>query len=111
SGFFLVTRHWSRTSLALSSFSHSAAYRAVYRSRDYAACEHRAFVLRAVGIEHVLGTDDSAYIVFVPEERAREAMEHLTRYEEEIAAVSTAQPPLVLHESAWLSTVLYAFFL
>ncbi len=95
----------------MDTFSHSAAYRAVYRSRDYAACEHRAFILRAVGIEHVLGKDDSTYVVFVPEERVREATEHLAQYEQEIAAPPRAQPPLVLHESAWLSTVLFAFFL
>lgn len=95
----------------MDSFSQPAAYHAVYRSRDYAACEHRAFVLRAVGIEHVLGSVDSAYVVLVPAERAREALEHLTRYEEENAAVPRPEPPLVLHGSAWMSTVLYAFFL
>jgi membrane associated rhomboid family serine protease len=95
----------------LDSFSPSTAYHAVYRSRDYAACEHRAFVLRAVGIEHVLGTLDAAYVVLVPEERAREAMEHLARYEEENAVVPRPEPPLELYGSAWMSTVLYAFFL
>lgn len=95
----------------LDSFSQPAAYHAVYRSRDYAACEHRAFVLRAVGIEHVLASIDSAYVVLVPAERAREAVEHLARYEEENATVPRPEPPLVLHSSAWLSTVIYAFFL
>lgn len=95
----------------MDSFSQPAAYHAVYRSRDYAACEHRAFVLKAVGIEHVVGSTDSGYVVLVPEERAREALQHLARYEEENAVAPRPEPPLELHGSAWLSTVLYAFCL
>jgi rhomboid protease GluP len=95
----------------LDSFSHPTAYHEVYRSRDYAACEHRAFVLKAVGIEHVLGTTESAYVVLVPEVRAAEALEHLERYEEENAIVPRPAVPLVLHESAWVSTLAYAFVL
>lgn len=89
---------------------HPHAYRTVYRSRDYAACEHRAFVLRAVGIEHVLGTAEDAYVVLVPEDRVHEAIEQLRRYEEENAPPRPA-PPLVLHGSAWTSTTIYAFVL
>ncbi|MFO7306649.1 MAG: rhomboid family intramembrane serine protease [Gammaproteobacteria bacterium] len=87
-----------------------STYRVIYRSRDYAACEQRALVLRAVGIEHVLGVAEGAYAVLVPDDRAHEAIEQLRRYEEENAPPRTA-PPLVLYGSAWVSTAVYALVL
>lgn len=88
-----------------------SAYREVYRSRDFAACEHRAFVLRAIGIEHVIGTCAEAYIVFVSEDEAARAIEQLAQYEQEISAKEAPPPPLHLHEFAWTSTLAYALVL
>lgn len=95
----------------MDSFSHAAAYHEVYRSRDYAACEHRAFVLKAVGIDAVLGTAEGGYVLLVPEERFAYALDQLKHYEQENAAVPRVEPPLVLHGSAWVSVVVYAFVL
>ncbi len=87
------------------------SYREVYRSRDFAACEQRAFVLRAIGIEHVFGTSEEAYILFVAEHEAARAAEQLAQYEQENIVKERVVPPLRLHELAGTSTLAYAFAL
>lgn len=108
----LVARHSSRvTATNLESFAHPAAYHEIFRSRDHTACEHRAFVLRAVGIESIVGASEGMFVLLVSEDRAALALDQLRRYEQENAVVPPSQPPLVLHGSAGLSVVVYAFLL
>jgi len=90
---------------------HNESLREVYRSRDQAACEHRAFVLRAVGIEHAIFVSEPWFVLFVPENKAHEALEHLGRYDAELSAPVPPPKPLVLHEHAWVSVLAYAFVL
>jgi membrane associated rhomboid family serine protease len=82
----------------------------VYRSVDLLACEQRAFVLRAVGIEHVVGSEEGMFGVFVPDALARRALDELQKYESENRARS-APPQVVLHDFAALSSVVYMLVL
>ncbi len=86
-------------------------YIEVYRSRDQGACEHRAFVLRAVGIEHLLGVQDEYFVLYVVEPLAYRAMDELARYEQESVPKEPPQAPLELHGFATGSTLAYAFAL
>jgi rhomboid protease GluP len=89
----------------------SDAYRIVYRSQDPAACEHRVFVLKAVGVESLVATNRDVYVVLAPAERAEYALDQLQRYEQENSRPAPAAAPLVLHGSAGLSVVTYALVL
>lgn len=95
------------------SFGTPVAYEEVYRSFVAADCEHRAFVLRAVGIEPVIGFRAPWFTILVSGAQAQQAAEHLAHYAQEIADAQRVQPPqpLTLHKGAWLSTVVYAFVL
>lgn len=104
-----VTRHFS--SATTLNASTPVAFQEVYRSPDLDACEQRAFVLRAVGIEHVLGSDGAAFQVFVPGTMAGRALDELRRYEQELLPKEASAPPLVLHSFAAGSTLAYAFVL
>ena len=88
---------------------HSSLY-PVYRSPDLNACEQRAFVLRAVGIEHVVGSDGGLFLVLVPEASAGRASDELHKYESENRA-RTPAPQLELHDFAAASTIIYVFIL
>jgi rhomboid protease GluP len=90
---------------------HPASYREVYRSRDIDACEHRAFVLRAVGIDHVLGTVDGAFVLFVAAHDAARALHHLSEYDAENWRREHPAPPLRLHGFAGTAALAYAFVL
>src|SRR5262245_57562786 len=74
------------------------------------ACEQRAFVLRAVGIDHVVGQRDDLYVLLVTEENAAAAVDHLRRYEVE-SRPRPPPPPLKLHANAWPGPALFAVLL
>jgi len=98
--------------LELGAFGAPAAYREVYRSLAFSDCEHRAFVLKAVGVEHVIARREHWYLVLVPEEQVAVASEHLARYAEENAASQRpSSVPLRLHEYALESTTVYVLVL
>ena len=85
-----------------------------YRSLTATACEHRAFVLRAVGIPSEVIHYDNAFVLFVDAMNAHAAHDHLERYEVENAPISvslasTLSPPM--HEYAWVAPALYTFAL
>jgi rhomboid protease GluP len=90
----------------------SSRFVAVYCSHDLDACEHRAFVLRAVGIEHVVGNDEyGSFVVFVPEALAARAIEELRGYAQESIPKQAPASPLSLHEFAAGSTLAYVLVL
>jgi len=109
--FLPVTRHPSPVTHTALNASTPVAFHEVYRSPNLDACEQRALVLRAVGIEHVLGSDGAMFQVFVPEMFAARAHEELWRYEQELLPKQPPQPPLALHSFAVGSTLIYGFVL
>jgi rhomboid protease GluP len=79
----------------------------LYSSLQLADCEHRAFVLRAVGVEHIVGQRGDTFVLLVPEDAAAAALNHLRRYEEE----SRPPPPVAprrVYGDAWTGSILYA---
>lgn len=82
-------------------------YVEIFSSYLIAECDQRAFVLKAVGIEHVVTQIENRFALLVPEEFTERALEHLHIYEEE----SRPKPPplpLRLHERAWIGSLVYA---
>lgn len=79
----------------------------IYSSDRLADCEQRAFVLKAVGVEHVVGQRGDAYVLLVPESTAAVAVDHLQRYEQE-SRPKPPFPPLKLYGNAWIGSIAYA---
>jgi membrane associated rhomboid family serine protease len=82
----------------------------IYISSLLADCEHRAFVLKAVGIDHVVGQRGDAFVLLVPEQAATAAIDHLRRYDEE----SRPAPPRLqrrMHSNAWHGSIVFAIVL
>jgi rhomboid protease GluP len=75
-----------------------------------AECEQRAFVLKAVGIEHLIAQNENRFVLLVPEAFAARAIDHLRSYEEE-SRPRPAPPPLRLHRHAWVGSLLYAMLM
>jgi len=82
-------------------------YVEVFWSYLVTECDQRAFVLKAVGIEHVVTRDDNRFVLLVPEQFVEAALEHLQVYEEE-SRPKPPPPPLRLHERAWAGSLVYA---
>jgi rhomboid protease GluP len=86
------------------------AFVAILSSPALEPLEQRAFVLRAVGIEHVIDSRDDFFVLLVAEENAAAATDHLRRYEEE----SRPRPPppaLKLHANAWLGSIVFTLLM
>jgi rhomboid protease GluP len=90
---------------------HTDSYREIYRSHELASCEQRAFVLRAVGLDHAIGVADNLFVLYVPQEQFARALEQLASYERENANVPKPAIPLQLHEHAGRATLAYALVL
>jgi rhomboid protease GluP len=85
----------------------SSTYVEVFSSYLINECDQRAFVLKAVGIEHLIAQNINRFVLLVPERFAEAAIGHLRSYEEE----SKPQPrpaPLQLHRHAWIGSLIYA---
>jgi rhomboid protease GluP len=82
-------------------------YVEIYSSYLIAECDQRAFVLKAVGIEHVVARNDNRFSLLVPEEFVDQALEQLRLYDEESRPKPPA-PPLRLHPHAWAGAIAYA---
>lgn len=81
-------------------------YVEIFSSYLIAECDQRAFVLKAVGIEHVIARNDNRFVLLVPEEFAERALAHLHSYAEE----SRPPPPpekVRLHPHAWTGSLAY----
>lgn len=88
------------------------AFAEIYRSNQLADCEQRAFVLRAVGIEHAVQAHDDLFGLVVPDELAATAIDHLRSYDAESRAAAAPVPAqLQLHAGAWVGSVVYAAIL
>jgi len=80
----------------------------VYRSSGMLACEQRAFVLHAVGIESEIVDEADAFTLWVAPESASAAHEHLQHYNVESTATAQPKPVMELHRHAWIAPLLYA---
>ena len=81
---------------------------AVHRSRSLAACEERALVLRAVGIVSEIAHEGDSYVLYVPMEYERDALDHLNAFTRENVK-PPPRPRPILHEGA--SGGVLAYFL
>lgn len=82
-------------------------YVEIYSSYLVADCDQRAFVLKAVGIEHLVTRMENRFALLVPEPLVEQALEHLRSYEEE-SRPKPAPTPLRLHTGAWTGAAAYA---
>jgi membrane associated rhomboid family serine protease len=83
----------------------------VFRSARRRACDERAFVLTAVGIDNEIELDGDAYAVRVESVMQAHALHHLWQYEQERRAVRPPEPTLELRPNAWRGGLLYALVL
>ncbi len=83
----------------------------VFRSARRRACDERAFVLTAVGIDSEIELDGDAYAVRVDATVRAHALHHLWQYEEERRSVRPPEPAMELRPDAWQGAVLYAIVL
>ncbi len=82
-------------------------YVEIFSSYLITECDQRAFVLRAVGIEHVVARNDNRFSLLVPEQFVEQALEQLRLYDEESRPKPPA-PALSLHPRAWVGAIAYA---
>jgi len=82
-------------------------YVEIFSSYLITECDQRAFVLKAVGIEHLVTQRENRFVLLVPEAQAANALEHL-RISEEESRPKPAPPPFALHERAWSGSIVYA---
>src|SRR5215831_5652628 len=83
----------------------------IFRSPSPGPCEHRAFVLRAVGIPSDIILRDATYLLLVQAEAERSARDHLERYVSENAPVAPPPPSPKPHPRAWIAPVAYGLAL
>ncbi|MEO6080101.1 MAG: rhomboid family intramembrane serine protease [Steroidobacteraceae bacterium] len=83
----------------------------VYRSARQRACDERAFVLTAVGIDSEIELDGDAYAVRVDATVQAHALHHLWQYEQERQVVRPPEPLPEFQPYAWLGAVLFAMLL
>jgi rhomboid protease GluP len=82
-------------------------YVEIFWSYLIADCDQRAFVLKALGIEHVVAQSDARFVLLVPEQFAERAIEQLRTYDEE-SRPKPPPAPLQLHRHAWIGSLIYA---
>jgi membrane associated rhomboid family serine protease len=83
----------------------------VFRSARRRACDERAFVLTAVGIESEIELDGDAYAVRVDATVRAHALHHLWQYEEERRSARLPEPAMELQPHAWQGSLLFAIVL
>lgn len=79
----------------------------VFRSLRRAACDDRAFMLRAVGIASVVTLVDRVFLLWVNEGDAPLARTHLLQYEAENRPAPPPPPPPRLYDNAWVGCIVY----
>jgi membrane associated rhomboid family serine protease len=79
----------------------------VYRSSKLAACQQRAFVLHAVGIPSEITEVDHLFALFVSDDAAVAARDHVERYEIESAIVAPQPVHIPLRGHAWIVPLLF----
>lgn len=85
----------------------------IHRSLRLAECEHRAFLLYAVGIASEIAPIGGVFILFVDESVRDAALAELARHEAEAKAAAAEKPaPRVrLHRHAWAGAAAYALIM
>jgi membrane associated rhomboid family serine protease len=84
----------------------------IYRSFRLADCEHRAFLLYAVGIASEITPIGGEFVLFVAEETRDAALLELLRHEAEVRSASAPPPsPVKLHGYAWIGALGYSLVL
>jgi membrane associated rhomboid family serine protease len=84
----------------------------IYRSFRLADCEHRAFLLYAVGIASEITPIGGEFVLFVAEETRDAALLELLRHEAEVRSASAPPPPPAkLHAYAWVGALGYGLVL
>ncbi|MEO6368665.1 MAG: rhomboid family intramembrane serine protease [Steroidobacteraceae bacterium] len=83
----------------------------MFRSARRRACDERAFVLTAVGIDSEIELDGDAYVVWVDAVARAHATHHLWQYEQERLVVRPPEPVMTLQPHAWWGAVVYAIVL
>ncbi len=84
---------------------------AVFRSARRRACDERAFVLTAVGIDSEIELVGDAYVVWVDAVARAHATHHLWQYEQERQVVRPPEPVMTLQPHAWWGAVIYTIVL
>ena len=79
----------------------------IFRSFWRNACEERAFVLHAVGIESQVMWLGRGWALLVPAERHAAALQQLVQYDRENPPRRRAALPEPLHRGAWLGSLAY----
>jgi membrane associated rhomboid family serine protease len=82
----------------------------IYSSDQLAGCEQRAFVLKAVGIEHVVGQQGDLFVLLVPRGQIDSAIDHLQQYESE-SRPKPPPPPVKLHSNAQVGSAVFALLM
>jgi rhomboid protease GluP len=83
----------------------------VFRSARQRACDERAFVLDAVGIDNEIELDGDAYAVRVDSRSRALALHHLWQYEQERGAVRPVEPTFEMRPHAWQGALGYSLLL
>jgi rhomboid protease GluP len=83
----------------------------VFRSARRRACDERAFVLTAVGIDSEIELDGDAYVVRVEAAVRAHAFHHLWHYEQERRAPRAAEAAMPTHPNAWWGALVYLLVL
>jgi membrane associated rhomboid family serine protease len=83
----------------------------VFRSLRRRACEERALVLMAVGIESVVSFAGARFILWVSEADAPRASAQLRQYESENRPAPPPPPPARLYPNAWVGCLAYVLCL
>ncbi len=102
----LIADVTTETTALANSDCNDMALAEIYRSYRLADCEQRAFILRAVGIEHAVLAHDDSFGLLVPEEFVHSAIGHLRSYDEESRPVAPSDP-VKLYSHAITGSALY----
>lgn len=84
---------------------------AVFRSMVVRACEERAFVLTAVGIDNQIAPDDDGHVLLVEQPLRAHALHHLWQYEQERLRRPAPAERLVPRPGAWWGSLVYVLVL
>jgi membrane associated rhomboid family serine protease len=85
---------------------------AVFRAPDLRACEERAFVLTAVGIDSVVEVEpQDGFVLLVEQRMLAHAQHHLWQYEQERARPAQPEARFKPQPRAWLGSLCYVLVL
>ncbi len=83
----------------------------VFRAADHRACEERAFVLTAVGIDSVTVPVEGGFVLLVEHDMLAHAQHHLWQYEQERVRKPVTEAKFTPQPQAWKGSLLYILVL